>query len=527
MSPMVRGTGMEVMHIAVLLLLALSQASAADHLVRPGTDTVDGEQMRIAPGDRVLVAGGRRGTTLTLRNLVGAAGRPVTVVNQGGQVEIRTAERGSALTITGCRFLRVTGTGDPAVPYGFSAACTRDGCHSVNVVGRSSDIEIDHVEVPAAGFAGFNVKDEPCVEGTTNRGAFTMYDIRLHHNFVHDTGGEGFYIGHTFSNGWDHDGKPATPELYPHFIIGLEIHDNLTRDTGCEGIQVGSTYAGLAMHGNTVERSGRKPFMQWQDNGIQIGYSAGMAWGNRVSDAPGSGIIVMTPAEVLLTGNLVRACGGDGIYLDQRLSSAGSLACGGLAPGAGYLVANNTVIDAGRNGKGHGIVLRAEDATGTSVARNNLVVVGHGRHFQKGGGTKLDQGGDLFLAALEGARLGSGDWIPRPDSPARNRGQPVGDLGIGGDGNDRERAGEGAPDVGAFESGGGPVRKPRVVVLRGTCDPGTAGLRIDGRPVGLDAKRSWKHPWPWPNLPREVLLTVIRADGGESSRRVPVVTLLR
>lgn len=513
------------MHLLAVLVLAAGLV-AADHLVPAGTETIDGERLRVKPGDRIVVAAGSW-ESLTITGVVGAPGRPVTVINRGGRVILRTAKRGSALTVTGCRFLRLTGSGDPASPYGFEAACTRDGCHSINVLGRSSDIEIDHVEVSAAGFAGFNVKDEPRPDGSTNRDAFTMFDIRLHHNLVHHTGGEGFYIGHTFANGWDHDRNPATPELLPHRIVGLEIADNITRDTGCEGIQVGSTPSGLAMHGNTVERPGRTPFAQWQDNGIQIGNSSGMAWGNTVREVPSAGFTVITPGEVLLTGNIVHGCGGDGMYVDLRLSSELNLAKGGLLPGAGFLIANNTIIDAGRTGKAHAISLRAADATGTSQLRNNLAVAAHGRSWLVGAGTKAEQAGNLAYSSVDAAGFVAaavGDWRLRDNAPGRNRGVAVADIGILGDAGDAGRSGEGAPDVGAWETRPGKVK---MVTLQGLADAGTVLLRVDGRPVPLDGKRRWTLAWPWPQLPRQVLLSAQRADGSLVEKRVPTASLIK
>lgn len=508
------------------LLLSVAVVAAADHHVAAGTERIDGERLRVKPGDRILIAAGTW-ESLTIANVSGAPGRPVTVLNSGGRVVLRTARRGSALTITGCSFLRVSGSGERAVPYGFEAACTRDGCHSVNIVGRSSDIEVDHVEVSAAGFAGFNVKDEPRPDGSTNRSSFTMWDIRLHHNLVHHTGGEGFYIGHTFANGWDHDGNPATPELLPHRIVGLEVAHNITRDTGCEGIQVGSTPSGLAMHGNTVERPGRTPFAKWQDNGIQIGNSSGLAWGNIVREVPAAGIIVMTPGEVTLTGNVVQRCGGDGLYVDMRPSSALNLAHGGLLPGAGFIIANNTLIDAGGDGRGHGIAVQADAATGTSQVRNNLIVAAHARAWRVAGGTRAENDGNRAFTSVEAvgfADAAAGDWRLRDGSPARNRGTPVAPYGILGDAVDAGRVGDGAVDLGAYESRPGTVRFP---TLHGVADAGTVLLRIDGRPVPLDAKRRWKLVWPWPQVPRQVLLSQQRADGELTERSVAVSTLIK
>ena len=128
-----------------------------------------------------------------------------------------------------------------------------------------------------AGFAGFNVKNEITVEGNLNRGNYQMTDIHLHHNYVHDTGGEGFYVGNTWANGKDinNDNKLE----YPHFIEDLLIEHNLVRDTGAEGIWAGSTRRGMIVRFNTIENAGIDPFANFQNNGMRDRYVGGPgAW---------------------------------------------------------------------------------------------------------------------------------------------------------------------------------------------------------------------------------------------------------
>ncbi len=515
------------------LVLVSTFLAAAEHVIAANVETVDGDTINAKPGDIIRITAGNR-ESLTLRDLHGTADKPITVINQGGRVIVKTSTRGSALSIRASRFVRVTGTGDPASLYGFEAACTKSGSHSVNVIEKCSDIEIDHVEVSGAGFAGFNVKDEPKVDGSTNRGNYVMYNMQLHHNFVHDTGGEGFYIGHTFSNGWDHDNNPATPLLYPHFIIGLDVHHNITKNTGCEGIQVGSTIAGLRVHDNIVEDSGKTPFAQYQDNGIQIGNSVGAVYNNLVRNVPSAGLIIMTPGDVLISGNVIQNCGGDGIYIDDRASSEGSLATGGLAMGAGYRIINNTIIDPGTKGSSHGFALNANEVTTTNVVRNNVVIASHGHNWRFGSGTTVDQGGNLAFTTVAAALFvdaAHDNWHPRADSPLRNTGVAVANVGVTLDAEDLDRAAEGTPDVGAFEYRAGtatrPTAKNLALVLRGRCDAGVVALRVDGVPVQIDGQRKWTLSRPWPQAAMEVVLTIIASDGSETLRRVSLMSLAR
>jgi hypothetical protein len=444
------------MHRFLLPLLVVCGVSlpAADHLIPLATTTVDGTTLGIQPGDRILITAGAR-PWLTLQNVVGTAAAPVTVINSGGQVVLKNSDRWMALTITACHHLHLTGSGHAGYAYGFDVACTRASSHSVNVIGKSSDIEIDHVEISGAGFAGFNVKDEPKTDGSTNRGAFEMLNMHLHHNYVHNTGGEGFYVGHTFSNGWDNDNDASTPLLYPHFIRNLEIDHNLTRDTGCEGIQVGSTPSGLSVHDNVVENPGTDPFASYQNNGIQVGMSAGAVWNNVVRTAPGNGFIILTPGAVQMFNNVVDGCQGNGFYIAFTASSAGSLALGGLPAGPGFRVVHNTILNPGGNGTDSAITLRGGGTTDANVEKNNLAVATHGRFWSTYANSSNVRGGSTFLTTLAAAKFvdaANKDYRLTATSPARNTGLDVSVLGLTTvDADGLARVAESAPDAGAFE----------------------------------------------------------------------------
>ena len=355
---------------------------AATHTIAPNGGNyrlVDGAVLGVAAGDTIIVNAGNHGQ-LEFKNITGTRDLPVIIRNSGGQV-ICDSPGGAALTLWNCQFVQLTGTGSAGVDYGFKVGTsyTRGGAHAVQVIRGSSDIEIDHVEVFSAGFAGFNVKDEPRVDGLYNRGNFVMENISLHHNYVHDTKGEGFYIGHTFYNGYDISGSL----YYPHFIKRLKVYENHTLNTGAEGIQVGSTRVGMEVFNNSVESPGQDPFANFQNNGIQIGMSSGTLTGNTVRDAPGNGIIALTPGELVIACNVIERSGANGMFIDDRLSTPESITLGGEGAGSGFRVLNNTIVDCGQDASQEtsnksGIRLYANEITDTNYVFNNLVIGGPG-----------------------------------------------------------------------------------------------------------------------------------------------------
>ena len=95
--------------------------------------------------------------------------------------------------------------------------------------GLSTNFEVDHIEVSNVSFAGIMAKTDPNCDDATIRGNFTMYDVLLHDNYVHDTRGEGFYVGNSF---WDGMERSCGIRL-PHEIKGLKVYNNIVEDTGC------------------------------------------------------------------------------------------------------------------------------------------------------------------------------------------------------------------------------------------------------------------------------------------------------
>ena len=135
--------------------------------------------------------------------------------------------------------------------YGFVVRNSKS--HGVHFDEGSSDIEIDHIETSDNDYGGIVVRTYPrcggrCghVEGTQSyarlctRGNFIQENTIIHDNYVHDTPGEGMYIGtshyYTDSSADVYDPLNACAgETYAQpALSGVEIYNNLITDTGSE-----------------------------------------------------------------------------------------------------------------------------------------------------------------------------------------------------------------------------------------------------------------------------------------------------
>ena len=430
---------------AVLLpaRLVLAQDCDCNHTINVSTNSVNGADLGVAPGDVVCIEAGER-PFLSLDSFVGTQSAPIIIKNCGGQVLIDNPDKGYGLRIVASSFFRVTGTGDPAVFYGFDIAARRTGpdysAMCVAVSGLSTNYELDHMEVHHAGFAGFNLKTEPTCDGSANLGSFVQYDTRVHHTYVHDTGGEAFYVGSTGYGGRDYQCDGQTVTLHPHEHEGVYLHDNVIEDTGWDGLQVGVTPKDCEVFRNVIRRVGRTATDSVQTRGIQIGgASACKIYDNYLEDGPTIGIFVLGASDTSVTNNVVVGFKEDGIYANDQQNDG--------VQGASYVFLHNTIVDSGDTGL---------SVFGTRIqgngAWNNLIVGSAGDSLSIGG--DVDWQGDANLSFDTTSEVGfvdaeGLDFHLLSTSSARDVGVEIPEHEVTHDRDGVERDSE--PDVGAYE----------------------------------------------------------------------------
>ncbi|MCK8493580.1 right-handed parallel beta-helix repeat-containing protein [Spirosoma sp. RP8] len=299
--------------------------------------------LEVAPGKKVCVQSGLY-DNITLANFAGTPTQPIRFVNAGGQVLVQSNAATNTLQLKNSRYIALSGAGDAAYPYGFKVNNQNTGGYmGISVSDLSSDVEIDHVEVAKAGFAGIMAKTDPGCDSTTWRSNFTMYNVKIHDNYIHDVGGEGLYIGNSFfGDGMAVSCNGVTKQVYPHLIYGLDIYNNRIERTGAEGLQYGCA-PDAKVHHNWLKDTGISPFANYQNNGLQVGGGAGgECYNNTILNASGVGLIIVGHwGNNRLYNNVISQPGSDGIFCDER---TGSL------PDTYVQLINNTISGCGRDG---------------------------------------------------------------------------------------------------------------------------------------------------------------------------------
>lgn len=389
----------------------------------------------VPAGAIIYIPAGKR-DALLLKNIKGTVDKPITVINQGGKVTISaTASASYGLKAQNCQFFKILGNGASGVKYGIDITGANIG---VTMDDRSTELEIGNIEVRNSGFAGIMAKTDPSCDVATQRGHFTMSNVILHDNYVHQTGGEGFYIGNSFYA----DGVSlACGNVLPHDVVNAKVYNNIVDSTGCEGIQVGSATVGAEIYNNTVKSPGLKPFAAGQDNGIQIGEgTGGKCYNNLIKNAPGNGIIVLGLGDNLVYNNYILNSGGHGIFADSRYT-----------PGPNFQFINNTIIAPALDG----IKLNSETIPMNTVINNVIIIPGTGIAVNRKSKSvkliSLNNYTSRDVNACQFVNYGAGDYHLQSTSPLINAGADVLIYGVSFDFFGKARTSANGFDIGATE----------------------------------------------------------------------------
>jgi hypothetical protein len=299
------------------------------------TITVDGDVLGVQPGDTIcLDAAAKYGQAFIFQNIVGTEAKPVIVTNCGGTVNLKVTTKAWNFKVATSKHFRITG-GDTDGYYGIHmSGSTATG---FVVTDLSTDFEVDHLEVYGMGFAGIMVKMDPTCDDASVRPNYVMRNVSLHDNFVHDTEGEGFYIGSTSYGGKEVEGCGMR---YPHTIQGIQIYKNHVLRSGYDGIQLSCATSDAAIFDNVIEDYATKNQLT-QQTGIEIGDgSVADCYGNFINKGTGDGIACFGIGSNVIHDNMIIKAGQNGIFCDARSATNGD----------GLKVLNNTIVNPAKTG---------------------------------------------------------------------------------------------------------------------------------------------------------------------------------
>ena len=431
----------------------------------PAGVTFDGNAKGVKPGDVICLQAGSLERVLFM-NIKGSPDNPIIIKNCGGQVLLGGPNANSGLVFWSSRYFRITGAGDPSQQYGIKITQTKPSTSGIVVTSLSSDVEIDHVEITNTGFAGIMAKTDPtsdCSNTAMVRPNFTMNNIKLHNNYVHHIGGEGFYIGNSFYAGTT---VYCGSTQYPHEVRGVRIYDNLFDGCGWESIQVGSAVQDVEVYNNKIYNYGTADINS-QNGGIQFGLgTSGRLYNNFIKGNPngtgGQAIIIQGIGNNYVYNNVIVNSPDESITVNTKPTPLATDIVNSGWLGGTYII-NNTIVNPGKAA----IADFVNQAPG-NVFYNNLIITGADPIWNK---LKpyydWTLSNNIVLNSIAAAKFvnpGLDDYNLQSSSPAINVGRDVASFGVTKDFEGRGRPAGAAWDVGAFELAGSGNQKPNVTL---------------------------------------------------------------
>ncbi|MEI6433460.1 MAG: right-handed parallel beta-helix repeat-containing protein [Bacteroidota bacterium] len=450
---------------AFVLLLAASipnlisaQPCSCNHTITNQQLAVNANSLNILPGDTICIQAGTR-DYLYLINFHGDSLHYLVFINCGGAVIVQNNFNPFGIKIANSSFFRFTGSGVNSIKYGIRVLGTTVNSNGVSLDEKSTNFEVDHLEVANTGFAGIMSKTDPVCDLSSNRGFFTQYHTVFHDNYIHNNGGEGFYIGHSSYNGFltNCNGQPDT--LYPHEIKGLRVYNNIVENSHLDGIQIGCATEDCEIYGNTVTGYGASAIAA-QNSGIQLGGgTTGKCYNNFLSGGTGTAIMVFGTGNNIIFNNIIYNIGltffpddptkrVHGIFVDDRTT----------IPGRYFNLVNNTIVNVKTDGIRFSSLLSANNKI-----NNNLIIhpgslgsysVPALSYIYLSSGVNVVQSNNYtnpFMTNVHFRDTLAGNFRLRADSPARDMGTDVSLMGINFDFDNLFRPYTSLFDIGGYE----------------------------------------------------------------------------
>lgn len=432
---------------AAFLSLALPAEVLAqcgcDHFIPAATYQWDGVTNNVQPGDKICFQNGTRGDVM-ITNVHGTAQNPVIITNRcDGFVKIQgpTPSAGRLMYMGNVSHVRVSGSGNTAIQYGIEMTV---GIQGIDFRDLSTNVEADHLYVHDLSYSGINAKTDPTCDPATWRANFTMYDVKVHDNYVANVLGEGLYIGesHYHTTVTNSCGQ----QVEEHAIIGCQIYNNRLENIGRDGIQVGSVISGGSIHHNTVTNFGTV-HDDWHASGIQMNPGTNAETYNNILDTGwGYGIFAGGRGGSHLYNNIIANC------------QMGGIICEDYAPvdPSGFVFANNTLV----NNTNVGIDVYSDGTTQTRFVNNIIVGPSSGTfvytRFYNGAASIWTESNNIKttnISTVQFVNAAAKNYRLQSTSPARDAGANVSAYGISFDVDDGPRPLNTTYDIGAHEYG--------------------------------------------------------------------------
>jgi hypothetical protein len=382
----------------ILLMTSLAQLALSKSVVVPVSifylDGTGSPYNQLTGGDTLFFAAGNR-DYLCIKNFNGNATHPLVMINQGGDVIIDT-DHYYGISVQNCRYIKLTGTGDKSMMYGFKIDRVANGA-GLSFCNLSSDFEADHISIQNTLIGGLYAKTDPDGTPSTDRANFTQYNTIIHDLYIAHTADEGMYIGSTKFDGQTVTVNGVATLLYPSILDGVKVYNNIIEYAGWDGIQVSSASRNCQIYNNTI-RFDSQAGLDTQMSGIMLGGGTKAdCFNNYIADGKGCGIEIHGLGGNRVFNNIIVNPGLNYYPGDQNWPKHGMyVSDNSVQPDSSFYIFNNTII----NPKSDGIRFNS------IISKNNLissnVIINPGSYTYYATGNTSFVGNDSYVMAPNG-----------------------------------------------------------------------------------------------------------------------------
>ncbi|MEG1860991.1 MAG: hypothetical protein RR206_04800 [Bacteroidaceae bacterium] len=249
--------------------------------------------------------GGEYPTRLRFINFQGTWEKPcIITIDQATPLVMRWFSY-FGIYVENCKHIVFDGRGYQNISRGIHMKpLPEDSTTAIQSGTMSEEIEIFEIEIDGAGFAGMVVKTDPN-ENNPEAWFPTFHFNRLlvHHMYIHDTAGEGVYLGYfsmSTKTGTNSSGKPVT--FRAHHMFDSRIYRCLFLRNGYDAIQWNNA-ENLEICYNQLINPGARGEKD-QASGMSLGLS-GKIYCNLILDYQGPGIQFGACGELHIFNNII------------------------------------------------------------------------------------------------------------------------------------------------------------------------------------------------------------------------------
>lgn len=249
-------------------------------------------------GDTIFISSART-NPLRFQFTNGDIYNPLVIINKGGQVNIESPDSYSwgAITFENCKYIKISGAGNPNYKYGFQLSANVCGLAFSDL---SSDCEAEFIKISHDGFFGIMAKKD--YQGNPPSPHPVFENLIIHDCFIENVS-EGMYLGETKSPGME----------FKH----VKIYNNIVRNTLRESIQIANMIEDVEIYNNTLLNAGLENAI-YQTSLLQIGdNSVANVYNNILIEAPATGFAVFGKGNISFTNNYLSS--NKGMFIDNRI----------------------------------------------------------------------------------------------------------------------------------------------------------------------------------------------------------------